>query len=348
MLILGIESSCDDSGLALVENGKKIIYNRVANQLKAHSKNQGIVPEIAARKHLVNFSYLLEEVLNFSKIDISDITGIAVSNQPGLNGSLLMGVSLAKSLAIIYNKPLVGVNHLKSHFYSLEMDIEISYPYLGLLISGGHTILAQVHSALEISILGSTLDDAVGETLDKVAKHYNLGYPGGPVIEKLALSGDENYFKFPTPTIKSSSPKNQYAMSFSGLKTACIHYAQKYLNEGNSFNHNHIYHHLSASLQKTVFTYLTKIIKKAVKETQIKKIGVCGGVSANKYFRKILSKEKDLEAFFPAFALCTDNAAMVAGLGFEYFKKNQVSSSLVDSIRFLNCSPKNFKLAREL
>ena len=224
MLVLGIESSCDDGAIALVENGKKIVFNRVANQLE-HAQNQGIVPEIAARKHLDNFAFLLSDLLNENKLDLSAIDGIAVTYRPGLNAALLMGISLAKSLSLILNKPVIGVNHLKAHFYSLLMGTSIKLPFLGLLVSGGHTLLALVRSPLNIKIIGSTLDDACGECLDKIAKHYDFGYPGGPHIEKLASEGgDEDFFDFP----KTKTINDSFHFSFSGFKTAVIHHKEKY------------------------------------------------------------------------------------------------------------------------
>ncbi len=332
MLILGIESSCDDSAIALVANGKKVIFNEIASQHQDHHKHQGVIPELAARKHLTNFTVLLENLLRQKKIKPSEIDYLAVTYKPGLNGSLLMGITFAKSLSLILNKPLIGVNHLKAHFYSLLMETKIKLPFLGLLISGGHTLLVLVVTPLEIKIIGSTLDDACGECLDKIAKYYNLGYPGGPFIEKLAKSGDENFFDFPIPQTR----KNPFSFSFSGLKTAIIHHKKKYQNPLKKSPLKK--EHLAASVQKAVFTYLYRQVQKAVKKYKIKEVGICGGVAANRYLREIFSKTKTINAYFPSLPLCVDNGAMVAGLAFEYATKRKINA-----FAHLQTNPLNYK-----
>ena len=336
MLILGIESSCDDSSIALVRDGREVVFNHVSSQME-HAKYQGIVPEIAARKHLDNFTYLLDNLLNENELLFSSIDGIAVTYRPGLNSSLLAGVALAKSLSVILNKPIIGVNHLKAHFYSLLMDTKIKLPFLGLLVSGGHTLLALVRSPLNIKIIGGTLDDACGECLDKIAKYYHMGYPGGPSIEKLAKGGDENFFNFPKPKPIDDS----LHFSFSGFKTAVIHHKEKYQQKKITPSSLQEKKNLAASVQRGIFNYLLFQVVKAAKRYGVSELGICGGVAANRYLRNLLSLDGRMSCYFPKLSLCTDNGAMIAGLAFEYWKRRKINQ-----FRELTSNPMSYKMRR--
>lgn len=333
MHILGIETSCDDTGVAIVSNGKKILSNLISSQHRFHEKYSGVVPEIAARQHIEALQPLLEEALNQAKLKIEEIDCLAVTTHPGLIGSLMVGVNCAKTIAYGYQKPLLGVSHLKAHFYSIIMSSKITYPFLGLLVSGGHTLLAVCHSPLDIKLIGTTVDDACGECFDKVAKFFNLGYPGGPMIEKTALKGDESSYQFPNIQFK----KKSYNFSFSGLKTAVIHHHEKYLKNKKDSSLN--LSNLTASFQKTAFQYLYNQTITVAKTMGIKQIGVCGGVSCNQYLRNLFLSNSKVQTFFPDFSLCTDNAAMIAGLAYHYYQEKEI----IEDVLTLSPRAKSFK-----
>jgi N6-L-threonylcarbamoyladenine synthase len=230
MLVLGIESSCDETAAAIVEDGKKIISNVVATQIPFHQIYKGVVPEIASRKHAEWILPVVRQALTEANLTMEQIDAVAATNRPGLMGSLLVGFTFGKTLAWATKKPFVAVNHMLGHLYAAHLDSDIEYPYLGLLVSGGHSIICKVNGFDDLEVLGTTVDDSVGEAFDKVAKFYDLGYPGGVIIDNLAKKGDAKAASFPVP--KLDEKEHRYDMSFSGLKTAVIHQCDMFWNEG--------------------------------------------------------------------------------------------------------------------
>lgn len=319
MKVLGIESTCDETSAAVVIDGKIVLSNVISSQVKDHLKWSGVVPEIASRLHLNKIVSVLDKALKNAKIDLSDIDLIAVANRPGLIGGLLIGVSFAKSIAWAIDKPVIGINHIEAHLYSPHLENNISFPYIGLLVSGGHTLITYAKSFTDYEVLGTTIDDAVGEAFDKVAKFFNLGYPGGPAVEKAALSGDEDAFDFPISNLYKSD--RVYDVSYSGLKTAVIHHLGKFCKK-NNYKINDI----AASFQKRAFDVLIKKCTLASEKCNIKRIVVAGGVAANKYLRKRFFDLKEYEVYFPDIKYATDNAAMIAGFAYHKYKKQGADS----------------------
>ena len=307
MNILGVESSCDDTGLAIVNSKGEIIDHVTSSQHEIHAKYGGIVPELASRDHIKKFIPLLNLLLDKSEKKINDIDMIAFTNGPGLLGPLLAGASLSKALAWCNHIPAIEVNHLEAHIYSpMITEKSLKPPFISLLVSGGHTILSLVDSDFKIKNLGSTLDDSAGECFDKVARKLGLGYPGGPDIAKRAESAINSSFSFPRPMAKS----NDFNFSFSGLKTHVINIINKIeLTEENINN-------ISFELQNAIVDTLINKSIKASKEFDVKKIVITGGVSANKKLRENFSLVKEKKAFFPDVKFSTDNGAMIAFAGF--------------------------------
>ena len=317
MIVLGIETSCDETSAAIVKDGKIVLANSVASSLEFHKKYGGIIPEIASRMQLETIVSVAESAIKKSKIRLKDIDLISVTNGPGLVGSLLVGISFAKALSLSLNKPVLGVNHVFSHFYANFLTGEnIKLPFIGLVVSGGHTNLYYVRDFDKIDLLGQTQDDACGEAFDKVAKILGLGYPGGPVIEKLAKTGDPKKIRF-----NCSQTKNELDFSFSGIKTAVLYYAKDNLSAANR---KQKIADVCASFQETV---IDTIIVKSLLACKIKKVGrlvVGGGVVANKRLREKFYQDAEypsVNCYFPQTSFCMDNAAMVAGLGYRLFKK---------------------------
>jgi N6-L-threonylcarbamoyladenine synthase len=317
--ILGIETSCDDTAIGIVRSDKKILSNVVINQNSNLSKYGGIVPEIAARDHLYNIDYAIKESLEKAKLKIENIDLVTATGGPGRIGGVIVGTVFAKSLAMSLDKPYVAVNHLEGHALTARLSENVSYPYLLLLVSGGHTQIIAVLGYGNYKRISSTLDDAAGETFDKAAKILGIGFPGGPMIEKMALNGSPNSYKLPRPLYKSKNPN----FSFSGLKTAFNQIVSKTdLNEEIICN-------LSASIQKSISDCLVDRTKSAIKlfQTMIDedskvKIVVAGGVASNKFIRNELQKlciENDASFFAPPIELCTDNGAMIAWAGYEKY-----------------------------
>lgn len=319
MKILGIESSCDECSASIVEDGKKILSNIVATQIEIHKPYNGVVPEIASRKHLEWITGVVEKSIEEAGITKEQIDGVAVTNRPGLVGSLLVGLSFAKGFAFALDKNFIGVDHIRAHLYAPHLEREISYPYLGVLVSGGHTIICRVDSFEEITIMGTTIDDACGEAFDKVAKYYNWGYPGGPVVDKLAKKGDYRAFNFPTPSLHKGD--HHYDVSYSGLKTAVINQLDQVWNRKYEKSPENI----AAAFQRRAVSILVDKVKLAVKDTGIKRIVTGGGVAANSLLRKEINAIPGTEAVFPSIGLCTDNGAMIAGIGYQYFKAGKAS-----------------------
>ncbi len=315
MNILGIETTCDETAASVVKDGKIILSNIVSSQINEHSPWKGVVPEIASRLHLEKIEFVINKALKEAKVELKNIDLISFANKPGLIGALLVGVSFGKSLAWALNKPFIGINHIEAHLYSPHLNNYIDFPYIGLLVSGGHTLIIKANSYTKYEILGTTIDDAVGEAFDKIAKYYNFGYPGGPAVEKAALDGDENTFNFPISNLYKS--KRQYDVSYSGIKTASIHYLEKYKKK-DIYTKNDI----AASFQKRAFDILIKKTKFACDNYNIKKIVVAGGVAANKYLRKRFNNLKDYEIYFPDIKYSTDNGAMIAGYAYYKYLEN--------------------------
>jgi N6-L-threonylcarbamoyladenine synthase len=318
--ILGIETSCDECAASVVEDGKKILSNRIASQIDIHRPYYGVVPEIASRKHTEWIVPVVTEALEEADVTITGIDGIAVTYRPGLIGSLLVGLSYAKGLAYARGIPFVGIDHILAHLYAPHCEKEIAYPYIGLLVSGGHTIIAFVEGYDTITVLGTTIDDACGEAFDKVAKYYNFGYPGGEAIDRLAQKGNPEAFSFPKPSLHKGD--HTYDVSYSGLKTAVVNQLDQFWNRKYPKSGENI----AAAFQKAAIDMIVSRVVRAVGDTGIRKVVAGGGVSANSYLRKRLVGEKGIEAIFPSPKLCTDNAAMVAGLGYHFLIDGKTSS----------------------
>ncbi len=323
IFILGIESSCDDTSAAIISNGK-ILSNVVANQ-EIHSKYGGVVPELASRAHQQNIVPVVQQAIHQANIDKKDLKAIAFTRGPGLMGSLLVGSSFAKSLSLALHIPLIGVNHMQAHilthFIEEKDQNKPTFPFLCLTISGGHTQIVKINDYFSMEVLGETLDDAVGEAFDKSAKILGLEYPGGPLIDKFAKKGNQNAFKFTKPKVKNLD------FSFSGLKTGILYFIQKKVAENPNFIKENL-EDICASIQFTIVEILFDKLKEAVKQTGIKHIAIAGGVSANSEIRSRL-KETEIslgwKTYIPKFEYTTDNAAMIAIVGYLKFLQNNFS-----------------------
>lgn len=317
MITLGIETSCDETSVAITDTDK-ILSNKVSSSVHLFSQYGGVIPEMASRHHLEYINYVLKEALKEAGVSLKDIKLIAVTQGPGLVGALLIGVSLAKSLSYSLNIPLIGVNHLMAHLYANLMQYpELVFPFIGLIISGGHTSIFHVKDIDSYKLLGQTQDDAVGESFDKAAKVLGLGYPGGPIIEKRALSGSKERIKFKKSVLKNAP----LDFSFSGIKTAVLYYLRD--NPGKVPVDD-----ICASFQETVCDMITEKTIQACLKKKISRIAIGGGVSANKRFREKLNLEAEklgIKTYFPPMNLCLDNAAMTAGLGEALFRKGHHS-----------------------
>ena len=320
MKVLGIETSCDETSAAIIEDGKTILSNVVATQIPFHEVYNGVVPEIASRKHAEWILPVVRQALAEANLKPEEIDAVAATNRPGLMGSLLMGLTFAKTFAWSINKPFIAVNHMLGHLYAAHIERDIEYPYLGLLVSGGHSIICKVNNFDDIEVLGTTVDDAVGEAFDKVAKFYNFGYPGGVAIDTLAQNGDAKSAKFPLPSLHKADHK--YDMSYSGLKTAVINQIDQFWVEGYEKTPENI----AASFQEAAVKILLKRLFLAVEDTGLKTIVAGGGVAANSRLRALLAERTDLNCIFPPLKLCTDNGAMIAGLGYKYLERGETSS----------------------
>ncbi len=319
MKVLGIESSCDETAAAVVEDGKNIISNVVATQIPFHEVYKGVVPEIASRKHAEWILPVVRQALEQAQLSLDDIDAIAATNRPGLMGSLLVGLSFGKTLAWSTGKPFLAVNHMLGHMYAAHLVNDIAYPYLGLLVSGGHSIIAKVNGFDDLEVLGTTIDDSVGEAFDKVAKYYNLGYPGGVIIDKLSKEGDAKAYAFPVP--KMEKGEHRYDVSFSGLKTAVIHQSEMFLNKGYEASVANI----AASFQETACRTLVSRLLRAVEDTGLTTVVAGGGVAANSRLRAMLAEHSELNCIFPPLKLCGDNGAMIAGVAYHFLKRGDTS-----------------------
>ncbi len=330
MLILGIDTSCDDTSASVVENGATIISNIISSQTEIHKKYGGIVPELASRRHIEMLWPVVDEALKTAGVQFKDLGGIAVCYGPGLIGSLLVGCSFAKAVCYANSIPLVAVNHLEGHvFASFLEEPRPGFPFIALIVSGGHTSLYKVEGFGKYRELGRTRDDAAGEAYDKVSKLLGLGYPGGPVIDKLAKDGNPGAIDFPRAYLPESLD-----FSFSGLKTAVLNYVRRSsFKAGVSSDSSFILHpsslsDIAASFQAAVVDVLVRKTEWAVKKTWIKRVVMSGGVAANSELRKRMKEmgeERNAEIFMPSISLCTDNAAMIAAAGYHHLKAGQIA-----------------------
>lgn len=313
--ILGVETSCDETSIAIVKNGSEVIAITILTQMDTHAKFGGVVPEIASRMHTENITMVLEDTLNKAHMSVADVDAIAVTYKPGLLGSLLVGIEFAKVLSYVYNKPLIKVNHLIGHIYANAINNKLEFPLLALVVSGGHTELVIMKDDYDFELLGSTLDDAIGEAYDKVARILNIPYPGGPGIEKLALQGKPTY-DLPKPVMDHT-----YNFSYSGLKSYIINLVHNETQRGNTIRQAD----LACSFQATAVDELVRKIDLALKNTGIKHIIVAGGVSANKYLRseiQRIAEENNAKLSIPEFIYCTDNAAMIGAAAYPLYLKH--------------------------
>ena len=317
MIILAIESSCDETAMAIVEDGRKILSNTVYTQIAIHTMYGGVVPEVASREHIKKVTYVLDEVLKQANMTLDDIDAVAVTKEPGLIGSLMVGVNTAKTISLCFNKPLIYVNHIHGHIYANYLEEDFTFPLLALVVSGGHTELVLMKDHMDFEILGETLDDAVGEAYDKVARVVNVGYPGGPIIDKMAHIGNATY---PLPHIKLS--KDSLDFSFSGLKSAVINLCHNANQRGEAIDANN----LAASFQNAVIDVLVSKTSKAATMNNVKQVIIAGGVAANKGLRSAMQEAMNnlnIKLTVPQFKYCTDNAAMIAAAGYHKYIKEQ-------------------------
>lgn len=335
-LTLGIESSCDETSVAVLRGGREILANVISTQIPIHQKFGGVVPEIASRKHIVNIMPVLDEALHKADVKLEDIDRIAVAYGPGLVGALLVGVSAAKTLAFALDKPLIAVNHLEGHIFANFLSHpELQPPFMALVVSGGHTSLVYVKDYNHFSLMGQTRDDAAGEAFDKVARVMGLPYPGGPQIDKLAKEGNPDAIDFPM----ALNEKGNYEFSFSGLKSAVLNYL-------NSMKLKHLEVNkadVAASFQKSVVNILVHKAVEAARQTGMNKLVLAGGVAANSSLEEHLrqaAEQNNLEFYYPSKILCTDNAAMIACRGYYQALAGQFADSDLNAVPYLELTDK--------
>lgn len=310
--ILSIESSCDETSIAIVKNGDTVIGMEVFTQIDTHKQYGGVVPEIASRMHTECITLVLDSLLNKTGFDLNDIDAVAVTYAPGLLGGLLVGIEFAKTIALVYNKPLIKVNHMVGHIYANNLDGKLEFPLLAMVVSGGHTELVEMNGDYDFKLLGATLDDAIGEAYDKVARVIGLPYPGGPNVERMAAQGIPNY--------DLGKPVNDdtFNFSYSGLKSSVINLTHKLKQRGETIN----LEDLASSFQVTAVDEVCRKIEKALSEKAYKMVILAGGVSANKYLRseveKVASKHNTMLSV-PSFKYCTDNAAMIGAAAYPLY-----------------------------
>ncbi|BCA79674.1 tRNA (adenosine(37)-N6)-threonylcarbamoyltransferase complex transferase subunit TsaD [Desulfuromonas sp. AOP6] len=315
MLVLAIESSCDETSAAVVRHGREVLSNVIASQVDIHARYGGVVPELASRKHVEAISVVIDEALEKAQVALEDIEGIAVTRGPGLVGALLVGLSVAKALAFGRGIPMVGVHHIEGHILSPLLEQDVDFPFLALAVSGGHTHLYRVDGIGSYTILGRTLDDAAGEAFDKVAKLLGLGYPGGQIVDRLAAEGNPEAIVFPRPLLHQKN----LDFSFSGIKTAVLNYVRNLKEEVDEVTLRNI----AAGFQAAVVEVLTRKTLRAATENGLSRIVVAGGVACNRGLRESFKKEgveKGFDVFFPSPGLCGDNAAMLAVAGDAYLE----------------------------
>lgn len=329
-IILGIESSCDDTSAAIIE-GNKILSNIAANQ-EIHNEYGGVVPELASRAHQQNIIPVVQKSVTQANIQQKDISAIGFTRGPGLLGSLLVGTSFAKSLAMSLDVPLIEVNHLQAHILAHFIEdanpVPPKFPFLCLTVSGGHTMIVLVKDYFEMEIIGKTIDDAAGEAFDKIGKIFNLDYPAGPIIDKLAQQGNDDVFKFNKPRMEN------YDYSFSGVKTSVLYFIQKQLKENPDFIKENL-NDLCASVQRTIIEVLMDKLEKAAKDYGIHEVAIAGGVSANSVLRKTLKergKKLNWNIYIPKFEYTTDNAAMIAMVAKLKYERGEFTDMRISAI----------------
>jgi N6-L-threonylcarbamoyladenine synthase len=318
MIVLGVETSCDDTAAAVVRDGREILANIVSSQDQVHSPYGGVVPELASRQHIRNIVPIVDTALQKAGVTIQQIDGIAATYGPGLVGSLLVGLSMAKGMAFRWDIPFVGINHLEAHLLAIQLEYKVEFPYVALIASGGHTLLYTVKDLGDYAFLGGTRDDAAGEAFDKVAKMLGLGYPGGRAIDNLARSGDRKAIKFPRARLR----KGNYEFSFSGIKTAVWHYLQ---TQGEAQWKSRMAD-IAASFQEAVVDMLVQPTISACRASGVKHIVLSGGVAANSRLRekmKAAGSDEGCAVFSPAPKFCTDNGAMIALAGYHWLKRGR-------------------------
>jgi len=327
--VLGVETSCDETSVSIVKDGKEVLSNVVLSQIDIHREYGGVVPEIASREHVKGITYVFDKALRDAKLNYEDISLIAVTKGPGLIGSLLIGVNAAKVISLNYNIPIVGVHHIAGHIYANYIDNGMEFPLLALVVSGGHTELILMNEHYDFNRLGETQDDAVGEAYDKVARVLGLPYPGGPVVDKMAKTGRDVY-KFPRPMIDSGD----FNFSFSGLKSHIINLHHNMQQRNETIN----IENFCASFQEAVTDVLVAKTIKAKEQYKVKQVIVAGGVAANSGLRKKMkSMINDIPVYFPNMDYCTDNAAMIASAGyFQYKKYNKADDLLLNGQSRMN------------
>lgn len=313
MYVLGIDTSCDDTSFSILEDDKRIVGNVVFNQNELHRVFGGVVPEIASRKHVEYIEPLFLDFLKKEGFSPKDIDLIAVTSGPGLIGSLVVGLSFAKGLSVSLKKPLVGVNHVEAHAMSIFLEKKVDFPFLSLVVSGGHSAILFFENPLKFEVVGSTRDDAAGEALDKIAKFLNLGYPGGVAVEKISKDGKKDFVKFPRPLLDDEG----FDFSFSGLKTAFLNFVRKNPPSNETLKD------VVASFLEAICDVLTEKTLRAARKFSVRRVVVGGGVAANSRLREMFlerAKKEEIDVFFPSPEYCTDNAAMVAITGYYYFR----------------------------
>ena len=329
MYILGIESSCDETSASIVKNGTEEIATVISSQIDIHKDYGGVVPEIASRHHVKNITIVLEECLTKANMTMDDIDAIAITYGPGLIGSLLIGLEAAKTLAWLYQKPLIPVHHIAGHIYANSLVRPLQFPLLALVVSGGHTELVEMTKHYKFKKLGGTLDDAIGECYDKVARVIGLEYPGGPKVDKLAQVGKDSY-KLPIPLHDDS-----YNFSFSGLKSAVINLAHNIEQRGEELNKED----LASSFQNVAVESVVSKTKKAIEDKNIKYLIVAGGVAANKGLRTAIEKlaqDENIEVSIPPMKYCTDNATMIAAAGYYAYLDGRIADLTLNSTSSAN------------
>ncbi|MGI8467619.1 MAG: tRNA (adenosine(37)-N6)-threonylcarbamoyltransferase complex transferase subunit TsaD [Pyrinomonadaceae bacterium] len=352
MLVLGIESSCDETAAAIVRDGKEILSSVISSQIELHKPFGGVVPELASREHLEKIEPIVKEALQRAEVKLEDIDAVAVTQGPGLIGSLLVGVCYAKALAFALGKPFIGVNHIEGHVYSVAFENPpVEYPALALIVSGGHTNIFFIPEEGKYKVVARTRDDAAGEAFDKVAKMLNLGYPGGPIVEKLAREGDAKKVKFPIAKISDGRPD----FSFSGLKTAVSRYIRennvRVFKDGETVSQET--KDLCAGFQTTVIKSLTGTMEKLAVEFHPKTLIVAGGVACNSALREAAEKiagKLNLSVYFPSKHLSTDNAAMIAAAGnfhLERGERSELTMTADVSMRLQNFEVEDAELKRK-
>jgi N6-L-threonylcarbamoyladenine synthase len=325
IICLAIESSCDETSVAIVKNGREVLSNVISSQIEIHKKFGGVVPELASRKHVENINQVIKEALLEANVTLDDVDIIGVTQGPGLIGALLVGLSTAKGLAYSLNKPLIPVNHIKGHiFANFITSKDLEPPFICMVVSGGHTHLINVKNYTEFEILGKTMDDAIGEAFDKVSRAVGLGYPGGPLIDKMAQTG-KDVCKFPRPLF------DNYNFSFSGVKTAVINY----INKNKDANINDI----CRSFEEAVTDVVVINSEKAIKEYKVDKFALAGGVAANSMLREKLLKmceKNNIKFYKPDIILCTDNAAMIGCAAYYDYLNGKVADMNINAIANLS------------